>query len=323
MSSMRNAVQRRSHRERAQPLEREKWGLLEKHKDYSLRAKDFNAKKARLRVLRQKAAERNPDEFAFGMMRSRTNAAGQKITDRGNKALSQEVVQLLKTQDAGYLRTMAQKARKERMSLEEGFVLPEKNTRAGDDDEDDEDEDDNVAPVRRIDEIGNAQDEDKDEDDEFDFGFSAPKPKPRRTVFVDSKEEQASFDPKLNRRSSGLEAGASDALKGQGAANDEVDEDDQDEAEDEDQEQQGGKKKFISAREARKALEAEKEDRALRKRRKREQEIRKARLAAARNREQQLMIAERELDLQRAKMSNSVGGVNKNGVKFKVRERKR
>lgn len=32
MSSMRNAVQRRNHRERAQPIEREKWGILEKHK---------------------------------------------------------------------------------------------------------------------------------------------------------------------------------------------------------------------------------------------------------------------------------------------------
>jgi hypothetical protein len=32
MSSMRNAVQRRNHKERAQPLERQKWGLLEKKK---------------------------------------------------------------------------------------------------------------------------------------------------------------------------------------------------------------------------------------------------------------------------------------------------
>jgi hypothetical protein len=29
---MRNAVQRRNHKERAQPAEREKWGLLEKRK---------------------------------------------------------------------------------------------------------------------------------------------------------------------------------------------------------------------------------------------------------------------------------------------------
>lgn len=32
MSSMRNAVARRPHRERAQPLERQRLGLLEKHK---------------------------------------------------------------------------------------------------------------------------------------------------------------------------------------------------------------------------------------------------------------------------------------------------
>jgi hypothetical protein len=32
MSSMRNAVQRRNHKERAQPEERQKWGLLEKRK---------------------------------------------------------------------------------------------------------------------------------------------------------------------------------------------------------------------------------------------------------------------------------------------------
>ena len=29
---MRNVVQRRNHRERAQPRERQKWGILEKHK---------------------------------------------------------------------------------------------------------------------------------------------------------------------------------------------------------------------------------------------------------------------------------------------------
>lgn len=32
MSSMRNAVQRRNHKERAQLEGREKWGILEKHK---------------------------------------------------------------------------------------------------------------------------------------------------------------------------------------------------------------------------------------------------------------------------------------------------
>ena len=51
MSSMRNAVHRRNHKERAQPLERKKWGLLEKHKDYSKRAADHNLKKRKLQTL--------------------------------------------------------------------------------------------------------------------------------------------------------------------------------------------------------------------------------------------------------------------------------
>ena len=36
-----------------------------------------------------------------------------------------------------------------------------------------------------------------------------------------------------------------------------------------------------------------------------------------------LAAAESALDLERARMSNSICGVTKNGVKFKVRERKR
>lgn len=49
------------------------------------------------------------------------------------------------------------------------------------------------------------------------------------------------------------------------------------------------------------------------------------RLEAARERLKALTQAEEALDLQRAKMAKSptVGGVNKQGVKFKVRERKR
>ncbi|RKF62241.1 U3 small nucleolar RNA-associated protein 11 [Golovinomyces cichoracearum] len=123
MSSMRNAVQRRVHRERGQIEERKKWGLLEKHKDYSARARDYNAKKAKLKALRQKVLEKNPDEFYFGMM-SRTGPSsgkGQTGTvagDRGNKVLSQDTVRLLKTQDLAYIRTSRNKATKEVSRLE-------------------------------------------------------------------------------------------------------------------------------------------------------------------------------------------------------------
>ncbi|KAI0837149.1 U3 small nucleolar RNA-associated protein 11 [Hypoxylon sp. FL0890] len=131
MSSIRNAVQRRVHRERAQPQERQRLGLLEKHKDYSLRAKDFNKKKAQLRALRQKAADRNEDEFYFGMMSRKgpgdALSRGKRWTgtvdgDRGSKAMDLDTVRLLKTQDIGYIRTVRSVALKEVRALEERVV---------------------------------------------------------------------------------------------------------------------------------------------------------------------------------------------------------
>ncbi|KAI6713564.1 hypothetical protein JHW43_003919 [Diplocarpon mali] len=128
MSSMRNAVQRRNHRERGQPEERQKWGLLEKHKDYSARARDFNEKKKKLKALKQKVLDKNPDEFYFGMMsRSGPATTGKNRTgtingDRGNKVLSQEAVRLFKTQDLGYVRTMRNKALKEVEELQRRAV---------------------------------------------------------------------------------------------------------------------------------------------------------------------------------------------------------
>ncbi|KAF5650891.1 hypothetical protein F25303_4269 [Fusarium sp. NRRL 25303] len=178
MSSMRNAVARRPHRERAQPLERRRLGLLEKHKDYSLRAKDFNKKKAQLKNLKDKAAERNEDEFYFGMMSRK--GPGSRIQDgkrwsgtvegdRGNKAMDVETVRLLKTQDIGYIRTMRQVVAKEVARLEEQVVL----TRGFDKLDEDEDN------------------EDEGSDSEFDFATAPSRPKaPRKIVFVDDEEQR-------------------------------------------------------------------------------------------------------------------------------------
>ena len=71
-SSLRNAVKRRTHKERSQPRGRKNLGLLEKHKDYVKRAKDHNKKKDRLRLLQEKASMRNPDEFYFKMIGNNT-----------------------------------------------------------------------------------------------------------------------------------------------------------------------------------------------------------------------------------------------------------
>ncbi|KAI1123874.1 small-subunit processome [Nemania abortiva] len=180
MSSLRNAVNRRVHRERDQLQDRKnRYGLLEKHKDYRLRAQDHNKKKAQLKSLRKKAEDRNEDEFYFGML-SRSGPAtalssgskkwdGTVAGDRGNKALDTNVVRLLKTQDMGYIRSVRNVAMKEVRGLEERVIAL-----GGD-----------------IDNL--LAEEDNDDDDEFDFDFNdAPsaQKKPKKIVFADGQEER-------------------------------------------------------------------------------------------------------------------------------------
>lgn len=276
MSSMRNAVQRRNHKERAQPREREKWGVLEKHKDYSLRAKDYNAKKARLNILRQKAADRNPDEFYFGMYSSKTHDKGQKLVDRGNTVLSHDAMKLLKTQDAGYLKTVAQQTRRAREKLEKEYMLTD---------------------GKRANVLGQ----------ELKAG------KGQHIFFAGTIEEQQRMDS--NSTPMQTHGGFSESHNFK------------DEFQDSEDIERDGSPPSVAQAKSRKMLDAEaaaqKQASALRKRRKRKYEAQSSRLKALQSREWAVMAAERELDLQRAKMSNTVGGVNKAGVKFKVRERKR
>jgi len=105
MSSLRNSLHRRNHKERSQLAHRARFGILEKHKDYVLRAKDYHSKQDRIRTLQRKAAGRNKDEFYFGMVNQRTNE-GVHIQSRGNVAMPVDMVKVLKTQDENYVRTM-------------------------------------------------------------------------------------------------------------------------------------------------------------------------------------------------------------------------
>ena len=205
------------------------------------------------------------------MMSSKTDSSGRKVADRGNKSLSTDVVKLLKTQDAGYIRTMLQMVRKEKEELERKIVLAEED-----------------AQVLR------------------DGGRGK---KGKHTVYVGDVDEQEGFEeeewfgagkdcPTWNRRRK-----SSDAVP-------------------EDGEEDGPKKKL--SKKQRKAREiAEKERQTLLRKRERIQERSAAHLEAIKAREHDLIVAEEELELQRAKMNNTVGGTNKHGVKFKIRERKR
>ncbi|KAJ4347690.1 hypothetical protein N0V95_005188 [Ascochyta clinopodiicola] len=277
MSSMRNAVQRRNHKERAQPAEREKWGLLEKRKDYKLRAADHRQKKAKLKILSEKARDRNPDEFSFKMMSSSVDSKGRKVADRGNEALSMDVVKLLKTQDAAYIRTVLQQVRKERQKLEERLVLEEQ------------------GEVRAL----------KDGEN----GRSG-----KHRVFVENEEEQEEFD--------------ADTWFGEGkalpsASTPQVPAEWEEVSGDEDEDEQRPQKKTLSAKKQKEQEEAAKKLKKFEKTRSRAQSRTAFRLQMVKKTERELVAAEEELEKQRAKMNSSVGGVNKNGVKFKIRERKR
>ncbi|KAL8836682.1 MAG: hypothetical protein Q9170_002814 [Blastenia crenularia] len=275
MSSMRNVVQRRNHKERAQPAQRGKWGILEKHKDYSLRARDYNEKKKRLKILREKAAERNPDEFSYGMLSSKTDRHGRRIQDRGNLSLSQDAVKLLKTQDAGYLKTVIQQTRRTREKMEQQCLL----------------NDDNVHTFASKEDIDGGQ----------------------HVIFAGTREEQQV----LNSAQSNTQSTSTPATDLDGIASDGTI-----------QVGQGSRKRTCidSRQTARRAAEERlelKQQRAARKVRKRQQEGQQSRLKALKARERDLLAAEQQLGNGRARMSNSIGGVNKAGVRWKVRERKR
>ncbi|ODV89508.1 hypothetical protein CANCADRAFT_140139 [Tortispora caseinolytica NRRL Y-17796] len=98
-------VAKKQHRERSQPANRQRYGLLEKHKDYVKRSKDFHQKEERLRILRKKASERNPDEYYHGMTSTKSKK-GVLISDQARERLSNDAAKLLKTQDSGYIRTV-------------------------------------------------------------------------------------------------------------------------------------------------------------------------------------------------------------------------
>lgn len=91
------------HRERGQLKSRKKYGLLEKHKDYVLRAKDYHKKQNRLKALKEKALNRNPDEFYFKMINNKTKD-GVHTIKRTTKHTA-DALKLMKTQDLNYINT--------------------------------------------------------------------------------------------------------------------------------------------------------------------------------------------------------------------------
>ena len=243
--------------------------------DYSLRSKNHNENKRRLKILRQKVAERNPDEFSYGMLSSQSRK-GQKLADRQNPVLGHDVVKLLKTHDAGYVTTLLQKTKQARARLEQTFVLNEQGAEL--------------------------------------LGSLSGQEKGNLKVFVHSREEQRQYE---SDRTLAVLPVTTTRKRGNPSMN---------ELEDD-----SHVKRLVylskDAPKSRRAAERQerdlKQNTILRKQRRKERDARTSKLAVLNTREKDLSEAKNELDLQRAKMNNIVGGTTKVGTKWRVRERKK
>ncbi len=121
--ALKDAVKKRTHKERSQPGSRQKFGLLEKKKDYLLRARDFHKKERAIKTLRRKAQDRNPDEFYFAMEKARTKDGVHVAPTAEANKYSQDELRLMKTQDVGYLMMKGQSERKKAERMREGLHL--------------------------------------------------------------------------------------------------------------------------------------------------------------------------------------------------------
>lgn len=217
-------------------------------------------------------------------MLSAKSAQQGKHGAREGTSLSQDTVKLLKTQDAGYLRTVGEKIRREMERLEKEVQLQDGMEKVlGDGDR------------KR-----SSGDDEEEEEDEDMFGTGV---KMRKVVFAESREDQKELGRELDE--------------------DEEYEEDEDDEEAFGSQLQKQQQKQLTKRELEAQRKTLTQARAARKLKRRAAEARRKKLAALRKQYAEITTAERELDLQRAKMSNSVGGVNKKGFKWKIRERKR
>ncbi|KAG7467852.1 putative U3 small nucleolar RNA-associated protein 11 [Solea senegalensis] len=122
MSSFRKALKSRqkNHHERSQPGFRKHLGLLEKKKDYKLRADDYHKKQNTLAALRKKALEKNPDEFYFNMINSKLQDGVHVSKKPEEEEMTEEQKKVMRTQDIKYveMKRVAEAKKIERMKGE-------------------------------------------------------------------------------------------------------------------------------------------------------------------------------------------------------------
>ncbi|XP_062848213.1 probable U3 small nucleolar RNA-associated protein 11 [Trichomycterus rosablanca] len=122
MSSFRKALKskQRDHKERSQPGSRKHLGLLEKKKDYKLRADDYHRKQKTLNALRKKAMDKNPDEFYYKMINTQLKDGVHVNKPKPEEEMTEEQKKVMRTQDIGYveMKRVAEAKKIERLKSE-------------------------------------------------------------------------------------------------------------------------------------------------------------------------------------------------------------
>uniref|UniRef100_A0A0G4FCE2 U3 small nucleolar RNA-associated protein 11 n=1 Tax=Chromera velia CCMP2878 TaxID=1169474 RepID=A0A0G4FCE2_9ALVE len=122
MSSYKHLVHRRVHLERHQPERRQRLGLLEKKKDYKLRAEDFHKKQDKVKELAEIARLRNPEEYSRKMAKKAKLVNGKKvILDRdqeGDRAFDSKAAKALNALDRSLISVKSQKQKRKLEGLQ-------------------------------------------------------------------------------------------------------------------------------------------------------------------------------------------------------------
>lgn len=110
--TLKRYLKHREKKERGQLQSRKHLGMLEKNKDYKLRAADYRNKRDQIRKLQEKALQRNPDEFSHRMEQHVVNSDGNVIGLQ-QKQRQRKHMMIHKEKDHLYLQSKINKTRKQ------------------------------------------------------------------------------------------------------------------------------------------------------------------------------------------------------------------